>query len=77
MPSAPKQNTRHHRKPNPAGASSSAPSSSSSSQAGPSRQHPAKKPLEQRDEAGVPGISKLKASIRQTKRLLAKVRAAS
>ncbi|ORX37241.1 hypothetical protein BD324DRAFT_625387 [Kockovaella imperatae] len=39
-------------------------------QAGPSRPRP--KPLEQRDGSGVPGLSKLKASIRQTKRLLAK-----
>lgn len=32
-------------------------------------------PIEKRDPGGVPGISKLKASIRQTKRFLAKVSA--
>jgi hypothetical protein len=30
-------------------------------------------PYEKRDGSGVPGVSKLKASIRQTKRFLAKV----
>jgi hypothetical protein len=30
--------------------------------------------MDQRDGSGVPGVSKLKASLRQTKRLLAKVR---
>ena len=46
--------------------------SSSQTTAGPSRPRP--KPLEQRDASGLPGLSKLKGSIRQTKRLLAKVR---
>ena len=39
--------------------------------AGPSRPRP--KPYEQRDASGLPGVSKLKASIRQTRRFLAKV----
>lgn len=43
--------------------------------AGPSSTPGAGKPLpyEKRDGSGVPGVSKLKASIRQTKRFLAKV----
>jgi len=43
--------------------------------AGPSSTPAAGKPLpyEKRDGSGVPGVSKLKASIRQTKRFLAKV----
>jgi len=43
--------------------------------AGPSSAPGAGKPLpyEKRDGSGVPGVSKLKASIRQTKRFLAKV----
>jgi hypothetical protein len=43
--------------------------------AGPSTDKGAGKPLpyEKRDGSGVPGVSKLKASIRQTKRFLAKV----
>jgi hypothetical protein len=44
--------------------------------AGPSTSHTGPKalPYDKRDGSGVPGVSKLKASIRQTKRFLAKVR---
>ena len=51
----------HHRKKEP----------HSNAEAGPSHKP---RPIEHRDPSGVPGVSKLKASIRQTKRLLAKVR---
>lgn len=77
MPAAPKHSSKHHRKPNPTSNPSNGSGNGGPGNAGPSRSPhtPHVKPMEERDQAGVPGISKLKASIRQTKRLLAKVRA--
>jgi len=76
MPAAPKHSSKHTRKPNHTSHPHSSGSSGTGSAGGPSRGNQAngQKPMEERDGAGVPGISKLKASIRQTKRLLAKVR---
>ncbi|KAK1925884.1 rRNA-processing protein EFG1 [Papiliotrema laurentii] len=70
MPSAPKAKHSHRRRHDPTAAGTSASTSASGSGSGPKGSKP--KPIEQRDGSGVPGISKLKASIRQTKRFLAK-----